>query len=369
MSRTRTRLTRLLVAALVAVPSAVVLAPATSAAPTKQEVEQAQARAAELEHQLELAIEQYNEADYRLSQEQARLTEAKTLMDTAQKEAAAARAQLSDRAVQAYTGMGSQFGALLGSEDFTQFSDQLEFMGAIAQSDANLASEADAAGQRAQWTAQEYAGVIAQRQVELDQMAQKRSQIQQMLAEQEQLARTLNQDYQDYIAAQEAAAAAAAAAEAAAAANDGSDPAPTGGVGDTSGGGDTGGGVYVPPANTSAAQIAIDAAKSVIGTQYVWGSADPNVGFDCSGLTSWAWAQAGVYIPHSSASQYATLPHVSLSEIQPGDLLFFYSPISHVALYIGGGMMIHARHPGPGGQVQYTALSAYDPAVGAARPG
>lgn len=367
MNRTRTRLARLLVAALVVVPSAVVLAPATSAAPTKQEVEQAKARAAELEHQLELAIEQYNEADYKLSQVQARLTEAKTLMDTAQKEAAAARAQLSDRAVQAYTGMGSQFGALLGAQDFTQFSDQLEFMGAIAQGDADLAAQADAAGQRAQWAAQEYAGVIADRQDELDQMAQKRGQIQQMLAEQETLYQTLNTDYQQYMAAQEAAAAAAAAAEAAAAANDGSDPP----AADPPGGGTSGGG-YIPPApppNASAAGTAIAAAESVIGTQYVWASADPNVGFDCSGLTSWAWAQAGVYLPHSSASQYATLPHVSLSEIQPGDLLFFYSPISHVALYIGNGMMIHARHPGPGGQVQYTALSAYDPAVGAARPG
>lgn len=357
MSRTGARLARLFVAALVAVPSAVVLAPATSAAPTKQEVEQAKARAAELEHQLELAIEQYNEADYKLSQVQSRLTEAKTLMDTAQKEAAAARAQLSDRAVQAYTGMGSQFGALLGAQDFTQFSDQLEFMGAIAQGDADLAAQADAAGQRAQWAAQEYAGVIAERQAELDQMAQKRGQIQQMLAEQQTLYQTLNTKYN--MAQQQAAAAAAAAAEAAAAANDGSNPP-------------SGGGGYIPPApdpNASAAQIAIAAAESQLGKPYVWASADPNVGFDCSGLTSWAWAQAGVYIPHSSASQYATLPHVSLSEIQPGDLLFFYTPISHVALYIGNGQMIHARHPGAGGEVQITALSAYDPVLYAARPG
>ena len=78
------------------------------------------------------------------------------------------------------------------------------------------------------------------------------------------------------------------------------------------------------------------------GTQYVWGSADPSVGFDCSGLTSWAWAQAGVYIPHSSAAQYSSLPHVPLGSVQPGDLIFYYSPISHVALYIGGGQIVHA---------------------------
>ncbi len=74
----------------------------------------------------------------------------------------------------------------------------------------------------------------------------------------------------------------------------------------------------------------------MIGTQYVWGAADPSVGFDCSGLTSWAYAQAGVYLPHSSYSQYSSVPHVPIDQIQPGDLLFFYSPTSHVAMYIGG---------------------------------
>ena len=101
----------------------------------------------------------------------------------------------------------------------------------------------------------------------------------------------------------------------------------------------------------------------------MWGSADPSVGFDCSGLTSWAWAQAGVSIPHSSAAQYSALPHVPLGSVQAGDLIFYYSPISHVALYIGGGQIVHARHPGPGGQVQVQSMYGYDNPVGAARPG
>jgi cell wall-associated NlpC family hydrolase len=107
----------------------------------------------------------------------------------------------------------------------------------------------------------------------------------------------------------------------------------------------------------------------VIGAPYVWGSADPNVGFDCSGLTSWAWAQAGVYLPHSSAAQYSALPHVPLGSVQPGDLIFYYSPISHVALYVGGGQIVHATHPGPDGAVHYDSMYGYDPPVGAARPG
>jgi cell wall-associated NlpC family hydrolase len=124
----------------------------------------------------------------------------------------------------------------------------------------------------------------------------------------------------------------------------------------------------VPPPNASAAQIAVAAAYAAIGTPYVYASADPNVGFDCSGLTSWAWAQAGVYLPHSSAMQYAVLPHVPQDQLVAGDLLFFYTPISHVAIYVGGGNMIDASHPGPGGEVQVQAVY-WQYFVGAGRPG
>jgi cell wall-associated NlpC family hydrolase len=89
----------------------------------------------------------------------------------------------------------------------------------------------------------------------------------------------------------------------------------------------------------------------VIGTTYVFGSADPNVGFDCSGLVSWAYAQAGVYLPHSSAMMSEMLPRLSQSQLVPGDLMFFYSPVSHVSIYLGGSSMIDASHPGPGGEV------------------
>ena len=107
---------------------------------------------------------------------------------------------------------------------------------------------------------------------------------------------------------------------------------------------------------------------SVIGTQYVWGSAGPSVGFDCSGLTSWAWAQAGVYIPHSSAAQYSALPHGAPPEASNrATWIFYYSPISHVALYIGGGQIVHARHPGPAARSRSQSMHGYDTPVGAAR--
>jgi cell wall-associated NlpC family hydrolase len=361
MGGTRARLARLLAAAILVVPAAFFASTVVShAAPSKADVAAAKERLDELEHQLEVAEEQYNDALVRLQAVQARLADAKRMKDDAEAQAAASQRRLSDRAVQAYTGMGSQIGSLLDAQNLGDFSDRLQFMGAIAQSDADLASVADASAQRAQWAADQYAQVVAERQANLDEMSRRLDEIQTMLSEQKSLYEQTNADYQSYVRAQELAAQQAAQAAREAAQSDGSDTS-------SSSTGDVGG--YVPPPNATGAQIAIDAADSVLGTQYVWGSADPSVGFDCSGLTMWAWAQAGVSLPHSSAAQYAALPHVPLSDIQPGDLLFFYSPISHVALYVGGGMMIHARHPGADGEVQYTALSAYDPVVGAARPG
>jgi len=94
------------------------------------------------------------------------------------------------------------------------------------------------------------------------------------------------------------------------------------------------------PAGSGSAAAAVAAALSKVGSPYVYGAAGPNA-FDCSGLTSWAWAQAGVSIPRTSGGQ-AGLPSVPLSQLQPGDLVTYYSPVSHVAMYIGNGQVVHA---------------------------
>ncbi len=361
MTRTPKRIARLAIAVVFVVPTIVVAAGSASvAAPTKAEVEAAQAEANRIGHELEIAIEQYNDARVRLQGVQDRLADALDDKEAAEAIAAEAMGQLEDRAVEAYTGAGSQMDVLLGASDLSEFSDRLEFMGALAQNDADLATAAENARQQAQWAADRYADTIEEKTAELDQMQAKRAEIQSMLEEQKALAAQLDQEYRDYIERQEAQAAAAAAAEADAASDTG-----------TSGGGTTtgGGGGYVPPPDASAAQIAIGAADSALGSPYVWGTAGPDT-FDCSGLTSWAYAQAGVYLPHSSAAQASSGAVVSsLSQAQPGDLLFFYSPISHVALYVGGGTMIHARHPGPGGEVQYGSVAGYGtPVVRIVRP-
>ena len=95
---------------------------------------------------------------------------------------------------------------------------------------------------------------------------------------------------------------------------------------------------------SSAAAKAVAFARAHLGDRYVWAAEGPNA-FDCSGFTLSAYRTAGISLPHSSSAQSGIGRSVSRSDLQPGDLLFWYSPIHHVALYVGDGMMIHAQNP------------------------
>ena len=119
----------------------------------------------------------------------------------------------------------------------------------------------------------------------------------------------------------------------------------------------------VPVSGRAAA--AVHFALSQVGKAYVYGAAGPNA-YDCSGLTMVAWAHAGVGLPHSSSAQFSSGPHIPASQLRPGDLVFYYSPISHVAMYIGNGLIVHAAHPGAG--VRVAGLYSM-PFSGAVRPG
>ncbi|MEV7399483.1 NlpC/P60 family protein [Streptomyces sp. NPDC091267] len=96
--------------------------------------------------------------------------------------------------------------------------------------------------------------------------------------------------------------------------------------------------------NARAAE-AVAFAYGALGKPYVWGATGPS-SFDCSGLTQAAWQSAGVSLPRTTYTQINSGQRVSRSELAPGDLVFFYSGISHVGLYIGNGQMIHAPRPG-----------------------
>ena len=127
--------------------------------------------------------------------------------------------------------------------------------------------------------------------------------------------------------------------------------AAAGSAGGGSGGSSGGGSVAAPvitnyPAPSGLAGVAIQAALGQLGVPYRYAQASPGVAFDCSGLTYYAWAQAGVNLPRNSRMQAAAIPRVPIAEAQPGDLLFYYSPISHVGIYLGNGQLVHAPNTG-----------------------
>ncbi|MFB6990612.1 NlpC/P60 family protein [Streptomyces sp. NPDC056304] len=103
------------------------------------------------------------------------------------------------------------------------------------------------------------------------------------------------------------------------------------------------------------AAAAFSAAKSRVGLPYVWGASGPN-SFDCSGLTSWAFNQAGVSIPRTSQAQADVGTRInSLSALKPGDLIIMRTDLSHVGFYAGNGQILHA--PKPGAQVRYESIA------------
>ncbi|HSJ51900.1 MAG TPA: NlpC/P60 family protein [Actinomycetota bacterium] len=351
MTRGRSRLAARLTIVLVMVAVSVGSASLTSAQPTQEEVRRAEERLDALNRELSLLVEQYNQAQIRLQQVEERLAEVRTAAQQAEDDAAKATASLNRRAARAYTGIGSQFAVLFDATSISDFTDRMEFLGSMAQQDADLATAAELARQKAQWTAEELAATADERRDAVAEIDAKRDQIQARVADARALYEELDREYHEALAAARAAAQAAA-----------QQPS----SGGTPGGSTGGSPIPPPPAPNGNVQAVLDAAYSVIGTPYQWGGSSPETGFDCSGFTMWSWAHAGVSLPHSSAAQYAALPHVARSDLQPGDLLFFYSPISHVAMYVGGDRMIHSSHPGT--TVGVVAVY-WEHFVGAARPG
>ncbi|MCW0216367.1 MAG: C40 family peptidase [Pseudonocardia sp.] len=122
-------------------------------------------------------------------------------------------------------------------------------------------------------------------------------------------------------------------------------------------GGGAGSGSDAPPAAATGSGLgakALSIATGKLGMPYVWGAAGPNA-FDCSGLVQWAFGQLGKSLPHSSSAQSQLGTPVSKANLQPGDLVFFYSPVSHVGIYAGDGKVLNASTSGE--PVKYSALA------------
>lgn len=378
-----------------------------SSGDTKREIE----RIADEIDRLKDKVDQYAE-DYAVALDNkatldAEVTEAEARVAAKQAEVDAVNADLSNMAVEAFVGGGGggTLTTLLsggeGPNDAVQreqFSDVAYNSGAETTNDYEQlvreleAEQADLEDKRDQ--AQQLADQIASSQANAEQsikdLNQKQADAevrfgQQLAAEQAAREAAAQKAAQEQIARAQAAAAAAAARPASpgesgsngggrgGGGNDTADSGDGGGGGggggsDSGGSSDSSGGVD-PNAGagggTSLGAIAVSAAKGQLGVPYRFAAESPGVAFDCSGLTKYAWGQAGVYLPHQSRQQYASSPHVSLANLAPGDLIFYYSPISHVSMYIGGGQVIHA--PATGDVVKISGLSGN--AVGATRPG
>jgi cell wall-associated NlpC family hydrolase len=117
-------------------------------------------------------------------------------------------------------------------------------------------------------------------------------------------------------------------------------------------------------APSKAGARALAFALAQVGKPYQWGAQGPKA-FDCSGLTSQAWAHAGTVIPRTSQEQWAHLPHVPLQLLRPGDLVVYFKGATHVAVYAGNGMVVEA--PRPGADVKVSPIAA-NPVLGAVRP-
>ena len=350
---------RLIGAALVAVLVIVSGGAVSLARPSKQDLAAAKARLDSMNRQLDQLVEQYDQAKIKLASVERELSDARDAAARSKAEAVAARDLLDRRAAVAYENTGSELEAILGATSLADFSDRIEFVTRLSQQNADAAARAEITRQQAIRAQRRLNDALAQQQSLLVSIRSQTSQIHSAISQQEalvkqievELARPLYPKPKPRPAPQIT--------------NSGPEPQPS-----PKGGGGPGPSpspTPQPPDPGSGAQIAVQAAFSVIGTPYTWGGSNPQEGFDCSGLTMWSWEQAGVSLPHSSAAQYGVLPHVAYDQLQPGDLVFFYQPISHVGIYVGGGMMIHSPHTG--GFVEEVSLAGYPDYVGAGRPG
>ncbi len=350
---------RRLVAALAAagglalVPLPAVAAPAPAAPSTSVEAAQLVAVRA---HQLEVVSEQVNTAREQLTLQQDAAAQASRQLDADRAAVTSARDQVRAMARSAFTGNRlTALQAMLTSGSVTQALDRLAMLQTVsAHNNAVLDAAKRATAQAAQDQARATQAAAAA-QATFTQLNAQQHDLDVQVA-----------DYQaqyDRLSAQEQAAARAAAEHAVQAAAPQPSSRHTAPAAPPPAPAVTAAAAPAPVvAASGAAQTAVNTALAQVGKPYVWGAAGPN-SFDCSGLMQYAWAAAGVSLPHSSSMQSTMGTPVSQSQLQPGDLVFFYSPVSHVAMYIGNGQIVHAATSGePVKVVPLSSMPSYNSA-------
>jgi peptidoglycan DL-endopeptidase CwlO len=336
--------------------------PAAAAPETPGTSQEAAALVAARAHDLEVVTEQFNDARVQLEAQQAAAQQAAAQVVVADAAVAVARDHVREVARSAYTGdQLSTLQAMLSSSSPDQLLDRVGTLDTIAQHGNEVlgvaeqatqaAAAAKATADKAAADAQAQVQKVTAQQADLQsQIAQYQADYNRLSAQEQERARQLAEQQ----AAQQAAAAAAQAA-AQAARDDLADRSAPAASRSTRTAAAAGPAAPVAAASSGAARTAVSTALAQQGEPYVWGAAGPG-SFDCSGLVQYAYRAAGVSLPHSSSGQASMGRAVSRSQLQPGDLIAFYSPVSHIGIYIGDGKMVHA--PTSGDVVKVASIDA-----------
>jgi cell wall-associated NlpC family hydrolase len=287
----------------------------------------------QLNREADQLVEQYNQSNEALQRIRRSLKDLRAQASGAQADVRKLQAVLGARASAAYVqGAGSAVAAVLGSDDPDAALDRVQVLEMLAANDGDLMEQLGVAGKALGERQRDLVAAEKAQAAEVARLAAKKAEVERAADKTRTLLSRMRAANRASVPSRPSAPVA---------------PPPSGG------GGGGGGG--------AAAVVAY--ARAQVGKPYCYGGSGPGC-FDCSGLTMRAWQQAGVSLPHSSSAQYNVGRRISASELQPGDLIFYYSPISHVSVYIGNGQRISATHTGDYVRVQSLGSSI----VGYARP-
>jgi peptidoglycan DL-endopeptidase CwlO len=324
------RVTIASLAVALAIPSSLLWqAGVALATPTPSDLQE---QVRQLNSQADQAVEEFLEAELALKQTRDSLTDLRRQLGVATRQLQALRSTVSAQAADAYKYGPAEVAVMLNPGDADDTLDRLQTLNLLAERTNDQFSDLRVAERAYELEVARLSKVERERERQVKQLEARKQRVDALL-----------QRTQDLLGQLRAAGGAGAV--------DGIDPGMPAGS--------------LPPLPSGGgAAAAVRYAYAQIGKPYRYGAAGPN-SFDCSGLTMMAWRQGGIALPHSAAGQYGIGRHVSRSELRPGDLIFRYSPISHVAMYVGNGLQIAATHTGSTVKVQ-SAFSG--PIVGYSRP-
>jgi peptidoglycan DL-endopeptidase CwlO len=304
----------------------------------------------QIDNSLGAAVEAYNLANVRLNKIEADQRENRRQLKLTETNLKVAQDSLAARLVTAYTSTqdNSTLSVLLGSTSFEDLLNRIEAVNSTSQQDASIVQQVASFKAAVQRHRTELKRAHAEQRSIVAQKAAQKRHIEAQLASRRQLLSSIKGEIERIKAAE-----AAQQRQLAAAAQSrlaGAQPVAAVGVGISA---STPEGSTVAPPNVHGGVVGI--AMQYLGVPYVWGGSSPR-GFDCSGFVMYVFAQIGVSLPHSSYAMFGMGTPVSISQLQPGDLVFF-TGASHMGIYIGGGQFIHAPHTGD--VVKISSLSGY----------